>query len=294
MLVASGSHFASATAAARLAKRLGRRFQAIPVDTPLGDMVARLDRFQPAIVAPYAGIAAVLAGEQGAGRLSISPVLVVLSAEGLPLPAYDRIAKALGAKVRHSYAATECPFLSFSCEHNWLHVNADWALVEPVDAEYRPTPPGEPSHTVLITNLANRVQPILRYDLGDSVVQRPDPCPCGTTLPAIRVEGRAADVLTFPTADGVATSIPPMAFVTLAERVPGIEQVQIVQSEPTTVRVRLRVTPGADPEGVSKALSGRIERLLADHNLGNVEVIRDEEPPQQTSGGKFREVIPLA
>ena len=42
-------------------------------------------------------------------------------------------------------------------------------ILEPVDRDYRPTPPGELSHTVLLTNLANAVQPIIRYDLGDSV-----------------------------------------------------------------------------------------------------------------------------
>ena len=98
-----------------------------------------------------------------------------------------------------SYAATECPFLSVSCPDGWLHVNSDWVILEPVTADHQPVPAGELSDTVLITNLANRIQPILRYDLGDSVLQRLDPCPCGDPRPAIRVQGRAADLLTFPT-----------------------------------------------------------------------------------------------
>ena len=57
-----------------------------------------------------------------------------------------------------------------------MHLNADWVILEPVDRAYRPVPPGVMSHTVLLTNLANRVQPIIRYDLGDSVVIEPDPC----------------------------------------------------------------------------------------------------------------------
>src|SRR5688572_25116999 len=86
------------------------------------------------------GSLALLAGEQEAGRLRIRPVLLVLSAEGLPTGEYNRIANAFGAKVRHSYAATECPFLSYSCEHGWLHVNSDWVVLEPVDADHRPVP----------------------------------------------------------------------------------------------------------------------------------------------------------
>nr|BFE45663.1 hypothetical protein GCM10017547_35560 [Pseudarthrobacter oxydans] len=51
---------------------------------------------------------------------------------------------------------------------------------------------------MLLSNLANRIQPILRYDLGDSVTTRTDPCPCGDPTPAIHVQGRTAELLTFP------------------------------------------------------------------------------------------------
>ena len=40
--------------------------------------------------------------------------------------------------------------------------------------------PDQPSHTVLITNLANWVQPIIRYNLGDSITAISGPCSCGS------------------------------------------------------------------------------------------------------------------
>ena len=295
MVMATGGHFASTVAAARLRKsplrrRLIRTFSA---QTPLPELVDRLNRVRPVVLAPYASTGALLASEQEAGRLRINPVLVVLSAEGLPLPEYDRIARAFGATVGHSYAATECPFLSYSCAHNWLHVNSDWVLFEPVDADYRPTPPGEQSHTVLVSNLANRLQPILRYDLGDSILERPDPCPCGNPLPAIRVQGRAADVLTFSTADGEQVAIPPLAFGLVLDRTPGIELSQIVQTTPTSLRVRLRTDASADSDRVWQAVHEQISRLLAEHKLDHVTVERALEPPEQSPGGKYREIIPL-
>ncbi|MFO0845320.1 MAG: hypothetical protein U0797_23540, partial [Gemmataceae bacterium] len=204
---------------------------------------------------------------------------------------YDRIAEVFGTKVGNSYAATECPFLSYGCEHRWLHVNSDWAVLEPVDADYRPVPPGEQSHTVLLSNLANRVQPILRYDLGDSILQRPDPCPCGNPLPAIRVRGRSADMLSFPTEGGERVSIPPLALE--VDYVPGVDLFQIVQTRPTSLRVRLRPAPGADPERVWEAVQSELSRLLAGHGLEQVTVERAEEPPEQSAGGKYRTVIPL-
>jgi phenylacetate-CoA ligase len=168
----------------------------------------------------YATVTKLLASEQEAGRLRINPVLVLLVAEGLAPDEYDRIARVFDTKVGNSYAASECPFLSYSCGHGWLHVNSDWVVLEPVDADYRPVPPGQQSHTVLVSNLANRVQPILRYDLGDSVLQRPDPCPCGNPLPAIRVQGRAADLLTLSTKQGERIPMPPLLFGTSIYQIP--------------------------------------------------------------------------
>jgi phenylacetate-CoA ligase len=108
---ATGGHFASATAAAKLrrSRRGARLVQQFGVDTPLPELVTTVNDFRPAILAPYATTAALLATEQEAGRLRIRPALVALAAEGLPPGEQLRIAAAFGAAVGNSYAATECP-----------------------------------------------------------------------------------------------------------------------------------------------------------------------------------------
>lgn len=145
-----------------------------------------------------------------------------------------------------------------------------------------------------MSNLANRVQPILRYDLGDSVLLRPDPCPCGSPLPAIRVQGRAADVLTFPGVHGEQVSISPMLFGTLLDGVPGVGQYQVVQTTPTTLRVRLQPVDGADAGRVWQAVHGGIDRLLTDSKAEHVSIECAEELPQRGAGGKVRRVVPFA
>jgi len=293
MVMATGGHFASAVAGERLRKKRGERVEILSVHSPLPELVARLNEFQPVLLAPYASVAALLASEQEAGRLHINPVLISVTAEGLPTSEIKRIARAFNAKVGNSYAATECPFFSYSCEHEWLHVNSDWVVFEPVDADHRPVPPGQTSHTVLVSNLANRVQPILRYDLGDSILARPDPCPCGDPLPAIRVQGRASDVLTFPTPSGDKVRIAPLAFGTLLDQVCGVEMSQIMQTTPMTLRVRLRLAASVDPDQVWRSVQNALTRLLSEQKLQGVTVERADEPPQQSTGGKYREVIPL-
>ena len=294
MINATGRHFASAVAGARLRRRRGDRVTVIPVSTPMAEIVAGLNRFRPALLAPYASMGALLASEQEARRLRIDPVLVVLSAEGLATDEYERIARAFNTTVRDSYAATECPFLSYRCEHGWLHVNADWVVLEPVDASHRPVAPGQRSHTVLVSNLANRVQPILRYDLGDSVVERPDACPCGSPFMGIRVQGRAADALTFRTSRGESVTLPPLLFATTVDRVPGVELFQIIQTTPTGLRVRVRAEPGSEASRVAHAVNTELRRLLRAHGLEDVSIVPADEPPEQSAGGKFRQITPLA
>ncbi|MCL5110721.1 MAG: phenylacetate--CoA ligase family protein [Chloroflexi bacterium] len=294
-LHATGGHYVSVAGLtrARLSNRLlARQLKDFSVHTPLPELVAKLNELQPAMILGYASIISLLAGEQEAGRLRIKPVLIVVTAEGLGEGEYGRIARAFRSKVGNVYGSTELAQAAYSCREGWLHVLIDWIVLEPVDADYRPTPPGEQSHTVLASNLANRVQPILRYDLGDSVLQRPDHCPCGNPLPAIRVQGRVADALTFPTERGEQVSIPPLAFE--VNHIQGIELCQIVQTTPTSLRVRLRLASGADPDRVWQAVRSEIMRLLTEHKLDHVTLERGEEPPEQSPGGKYREIIPLS
>ena len=295
--IATGGHFIQFVSTQRQQKAGSRHAQThriFSVHRPLPELVSGLNEYSPAILKGYTSVLSLLASEQEAGRLHIKPVLVITEGERLSNDEFIRIARAFRSKVRSQYGSTEAGVAAYGCAEGWLHVNSDWVMLEPVDADYRPVPPGVQSHTVLISNLANRVQPILRYDLGDGVLQRPDLCPCGDPLRAIQVQGRAADVLTFPASHGERVAISPLALGTLVDRTPGVELFQIVQTTPTNLRVRLKPADGADPERVWPAVHAEITRLLTDNKLEHVTVERAEEPPEQSPGGKYREIIPLS
>ena len=169
---------------------------------PLPQLVAQLNAYQPEFFASYPTMLSLLAEEQRSGRLRIAPLRLWSGGECLVPDAAAAIERAFGGPLGNEYGAAECMSIAFGCQSGWLHVNADWVLFEPVDSDYRPTRPGDASHTVLLSNLANRVQPIIRYDLGDSIIANPEPCACGNPLPAIRVEGRRDDVLSMRAPDG--------------------------------------------------------------------------------------------
>lgn len=260
------------------------------VFTPLPDLVAQLNDFRPALLFGYATAIAALAAEQEAGRLRIDPVLVVPTAERLPPGEHEKIAEVFSARVGEVYGSTEIGVATFRCAHGWLHVNSDWVILEPVERDFSPTPPGRPSHTVLVTNLANRVQPIIRYDLGDSLTTRPDPCPCGTPLPAIRVEGRRDDALRFPGAGGREARVLPLALGTAIEETPGVLQFQAYQSQDDELTIRLAAEPDAEPEAVWRDVGGHVTEFLAAQG-GDVRLRRASEPPHRDPRTqKFRSI----
>jgi phenylacetate-coenzyme A ligase PaaK-like adenylate-forming protein len=156
----------------------------------------------------------------------------------------------------------------------------------------RPDPPGEPSHTVLLTNLANRVQPIIRYDLGDTVVALQGPCPCGNPLPAIRVQGRRDDVLRLRVTNGRTVSVLPLAIGSVADETPGVHRSQLVQTGPTSILLRLNPEPDAPAEQVWDSVCSNLAEYLATQGLAGIDIIRATEPPETSAtSGKFRQVI---
>jgi len=173
----------------------------------------------------------------------------------------------------------------------WLHVNADWIILEPVDADRRPVPPGTPSVTTLVTNLTDHVQPIIRYELGDSVTLAADGCRCGSPLPVVTVVGRSNDVLRFSRPEGP-VEIPPLALGSVIEQTVGVRRYQAIQTGPATLTVRVETERGSDPDRVWVDLTRRLRDFLTRQGLGNVDLSRDRSGPQpEPHGGKLRQVI---
>lgn len=263
----------------------------LSVLTPLPTLVQALNEFQPAALSGYSTVLTLLAEEQIAGRLRVKPAMVLTGAESLSAAAHARIEDAFHCLVRDAYGATEFQGIALECEQGWLHVNADWALLEPVDEEYQPVAVGQQSSTVLLTNLANRVQPLIRYDLGDSIMVRPDPCPCGNPLPAIHVEGRRDELLRLQDASGAWITLLPLALATVIEETPGTRRFQLIQTGPAALTVRLEAVTAGQDDAVWQAVKPRLHTYLAAQGLASITIARASEPPQRDPrSGKFRHI----
>ncbi|MDF9752877.1 phenylacetate--CoA ligase family protein [Arthrobacter sp. ES3-54] len=323
-LIADGDHFAGVVlteAARRRSPRIARRVRVFSVLRPLADLVTDLNEFQPTVLYGYPSAMLQLATEQKSGRLNIRPVLAVASGEGLAAKAGADIEAALGCRVGVRYLASEALALTSRCRQGLLHVNADWNIVEPVDDAFRPVPAGELSHTVLVTNLANRVQPLIRYNLGDRVQLDTGPCACGSPFPTLRVEGRSGDVLSFAAAGAVVdgavldrntgldgavsdgavpdpksaldlkvVTVLPLALGTVIEETAGVRRFQAIRTGPRSLTVRLELWPDAVAAAVQAAVGERLGAFFAAQGADGVEVRFAGEPPWPDRSGKFRQV----
>ncbi len=297
-IFAEGGHFLTTTMFARqlrtqpYRRRYAKYFSILD---PLPQLVAQLNDFQPALVSTYASALSVLADEQEAGRLHISP-LVISSGGELLLPSVrQRAEQVFGAVVVETYNASEATPLSLPCRLGGMHVNADWFIVEPVDAAGNPVPDGHRSDTVLVTNLANHVQPLIRYELGDSVVIAEKPCPCGNPLPTITSEGRTDEILRVPRAGGGEVVLLPMAIATVVEEAPGVLRYQILQTAPATLTLRLDIDPGAQRADVWQRVHRRLSDFLRVQGAAaDVAIELSNDAPQPNPrNGKLRHVLGL-
>lgn len=292
LVAATEDHFAGVTAWEHVSRSYPvPETRVFPVTAPTRELVDALNEYRPALLAGYPSAIAILAGERRAGRLVIDPAVIWCSGEMLPRAMRESISRAFGCPVVNEYGASEALAIAHECPHGTLHVDSDWVLVEAIDARGQPAPPGETSHTTLVTNLANWLQPVIRYDLGDRVTFLAEPCECASPLPAIRVEGRRDDIVTLQRPDGARVRLPPLALTTVVEEGADLHRFQLVQDAPDHLALRI------DPrEGSRRAAWKRVEPVLraylARQSLGNVRLsLASGGPRVDARSGKLRGVV---
>jgi phenylacetate-coenzyme A ligase PaaK-like adenylate-forming protein len=291
MVAATGGHFAGVSSVERMRRSvpwLVPFVRSCSLMQPVRSLVAELNRYQPAIVATYPTAAEMLAEEQASGRLRLSLREIWTGGEWLAPATRDRLRSVFGCPVRNSYGASEFLPIAWECEHLNLHVNSDWVILEPVGADGRPVAPGTRSHSVLLTNLANRVQPLIRYDLGDAVTLHDHPCACGSAFPAISVEGRCDDTLLMPLAGGGVGTVVPLALATVLEDEAHVHDFQVVQTGSRALEVRLAGDDGSSAAAVRRALRAYFRAMgFADVALD----VGGQAPRRDPVSGKLRRVV---
>jgi phenylacetate-coenzyme A ligase PaaK-like adenylate-forming protein len=143
----------------------------------------------------------------------------------------------------------------------------------------------------LITNLANRVQPIIRYEIGDIVTMATEPCGCGSNMPLIAgIDGRDSEMFWIESG-GELQPLPPAVFEVALGEVLDAREYQLVQEKRNEFRVRVEPLPGRklDRERARRIIQDQVKEYGLEGKLKvEVEVV-DKLAPE--GGDKFKRVV---
>jgi phenylacetate-CoA ligase len=229
-----------------------------------------IERVRPVLIAATPSDVLDLLDGVGRDRDLLRLGLTALCLHSEPISDDERahLAMRFGCRVRTNYYCNEVWAIAAECEHGSMHQFMDSVVLELVDDTGAPVPDGEPGH-VIVTGLHNRVQPFIRYRLGDVAIRRDARgCPCGRSFPVLeRVEGRDDDVFVHPDGRRIHPSKITVAVKSPCFEHPGrqvFRDYQVVQD--ALDHVTVRVVPGRDRDpfpDCARRGAANLERALA-------------------------------
>ena len=295
-VVATGGHFASQITLQRL-QRLSpwATMKSFSILETTPSLVRQLNAFEPTVLATYPTAAVLLAEQAAAGTLTIRPHEIWTGGEALTPAMRTRLQQVFGCAVRNSYGSSEFIASGWECRCGRLHANTDWLILEPVDAQHRPVPAGEHSHTTLLTNLANPVQPLIRYDLGDQIAMDGQPCECGSPFPTFEIDGRIDEPLTMDGRDGRPVTLLPMALGSVLEDDAAVFDFQLIQQDGHTLELRLGGHDGDAAQAVFARCREALQAYGERQGLAPLHIVAQVgEPLAHGRSGKVKRVVAKA
>ena len=197
---------------------------------PLDEIVDGLNNVRPKVQAlqGWPNLIRELALEAMQGRLTITPTWVSVAGELCTAPVREAVRSAWGIEASEFWGCSEGTY-AFPCGvGEGMHIADDLVILEPADADGNVVPYGQPAQRMLLTNLFNLAQPLIRYDLADAVTMTDEPCPCGCAHRRITsVNGRINGVFEYE--DGAV--VPRAAFEQTVVATPGVANFFIGQTQ---------------------------------------------------------------
>jgi hypothetical protein len=206
----------------------------------------------------------------------------VQALQGWPSLIWELASEVMQGRLTEFWGCSEGTY-AFPCGvGEGMHVADDLVILEPADADGNVVPFGQPADRMLLTNLFNPVQPLIRYDLADAVTMTDDPCPCGCAHRRIlSVNGRINGVFEY---DG-GTVVPRAHLEQAVVATPGVVNFFIGQTH-GGVDVSVVTDGSSDLERLQKELVD----VLGRHGGPETEVtVHEVDSIQRLSRGKSKQ-----
>ncbi len=255
-------------------------------EAKLDEFVATIRRVRPKMLFGYPSAFAHIAAHakrRGVRLDNLGIVVAFVTSERLYDHQREQIAGAFGCQVANGYGGRDAGFVAHECPAGGMHVSAEDVIVEIAGSDGRAVRAGEAGE-IVVTHLATRDFPFVRYRTGDMGVLDDRACACGRGLPLLReIQGRTTDFIVAE--DG--TVMHGLALIYILRDLPGIATFKIVQE--SRERIRVQIVPERDLQpGVEAQIVDDVRRRVGRGVNVSVELV-DEIPPDRS--GKFRYVV---
>jgi len=254
-----------------------------PATLPVGELVQRLNQAQPLVLQAHTSKLALLAAEQRVERLRIAPVSVTAMGEPLTDGLRAVIGSAFGVPPVNQFTCTEGLAGQSAPGGEVISFASDMCITELVDDDNQPVPDGTPSAKVLLTNLYNHTQPLVRYELTDRFTRYP--AAAGHGYLRATVQGRADDTFHYGN-----VAVDPLVIRTVMVRTPAVLEYQVRQTS-HGIDVAVVADGPLDRAALTAALGQSLRTGGLPDPRVNIQHVTDITRHPET--GKARRFIPL-
>lgn len=195
----------------------------------------------------------------------------------------EKIQQVFSCPVANGYGGRDAGFIAHQCPAGNMHITAEDIIVEIVDTDGQLLPDGEAGE-IVVTHLATRDFPFIRYRTGDVGVLSNELCQCGRGLPLLKeIQGRTTDFIVAHDD----TVLHGLALIYVLREINGIDSFKIIQHSIDDTCVQVVKNQHYSPDSELK-IQTEFKQRLGEHVNVTVEYLTEIE---KEKSGKFRYVI---
>ncbi len=219
--------------------------------------------------------------------------MIMTYAEVLEEEEKERFEKIFNTKVIEIYQASEGQMGS-TCRCGNMHINEDLVFVELYDDKGDEiTQAGIVATKMIVTNLVNFAQPLIRYEMNDLVVLG-DKCRCGSSFRVIKkILGRNDDVMYFINDKGMLQHIfPDLMSRWIITTSDSIREFRVFQNKKNELKIKIDLFEHHDESSIKIAqdIELRIKKELLEFKVDINLIIEIQElhlPKDNSKGKRF-------
>lgn len=260
----------------------------IPITSTIEEMTEKLEKSNPDIIFSYPSALSLILNNKD---IKINPKIIIFGSEKLDKNLSKLCKNKFKSVIINTYASTECLFMASSCHLGKLHINEDLCIIEPIDKNGNIIMEGA-SDSILLTNLVNYQQPLIRYKITDSV--KFINCHCGSKYQALKIYGRSDDNIIIKDDNGIEKVHLSIAIQSIMLGISNINQFQFIQVKNKIFHIIVHTNVSIDLFNIIKQnIKSKLKKYFKQNNitakfkiLFNCDIIRNK-------GHKYQQILSL-